>query len=99
MDSLIDDLYYLAGAPPYPKLMLPPMPSAVLIVNLGDPFRIGTADYGDGCVLTTPTHAVEFGLVRHTSGVMAAAMGRVTIGDLPTSSAHSPDSHPPGTSR
>ncbi|MET8862269.1 helix-turn-helix domain-containing protein [Nonomuraea sp. NPDC004580] len=161
LDGLIDDLYYLAGAPPYPRLILPPMPSAVLIINLGDPFRIGTADYGDGCVLTTPTHAVEFGyppgtrsvgvhfkpwgmapflpmpaselrdrpvtveqiwghratevlrdrlaaaagpyemlacleteltrrlrdaaglgLVRHTSGVIAAAMGRVTIGDL-----------------
>jgi hypothetical protein len=30
LDGLIDDLYYLEGAPPYPRLTLPPMPSAVL---------------------------------------------------------------------
>jgi hypothetical protein len=60
LDGLIDDLYYLEGAPPYPRLTLPPMAGAVLIVNLGAPFRIraGTdiaaADYADGVVLTTP---------------------------------------------
>src|SRR3954452_5973307 len=42
------------------------MPAALLIVNLGAPFRIraGTdiaaADYADGVVITTPTRAVEF---------------------------------------
>jgi hypothetical protein len=40
LDGLIDDLYYLEGAPPYAGLTLPPMPSALLIVNLGAPFRI-----------------------------------------------------------
>ena len=40
LDGLIDDLYYLEGAPPYPRLTLPPMPAALLIVNLGAPFRI-----------------------------------------------------------
>jgi AraC-like DNA-binding protein len=66
LDGLIDDLYYLEGAPPYPRLTLPPMPAAVLIVNLGAPFRIraGTdiaaADYADGVVITTPTRAMEF---------------------------------------
>ena len=50
-----------SGAPPYARLTLPPMPSAVLIVNLGAPFRIraGTdierAEYADGCVVTMPT--------------------------------------------
>jgi len=34
LDGLIDDLYYLAGAPPYARLTLPPAPSALLIVNL-----------------------------------------------------------------
>ena len=45
LDGLIDDLYYLEGAPPYARLTLPPMPAALLIVNLGAPFRIraGTA--------------------------------------------------------
>ena len=40
LDGLIDDLYYLEGALPYARLTLPPMPSALLIVNLGAPFRI-----------------------------------------------------------
>ena len=35
LDGLIDDLYYLEGAPPYARLTLPPMPGAFLIVNLG----------------------------------------------------------------
>src|SRR5262245_40422599 len=57
LDGLIDDLYYLEGAPPYPLLTLPPAPAALLIVNLGAPFRIRagtdieTAEYADGCVV------------------------------------------------
>ncbi len=73
LDGLIDDLYYLAGAPPYARLMLPPMPGALLIVNLGAPFRIragaGTAEYADGCVVTTPTRAFEFGYPPWTRSV------------------------------
>lgn len=67
LDGLIDDLYYLEGTPPYARLMLPPMPGALLVVNLGAPFRIRagadieTAAYADGCVVTTPTRALEFG--------------------------------------
>ena len=75
LDGLIDDLYYLEGAPPYPRLTLPPMPSAVLIVNLGAPFRIraGTdseaAEYADGFVATTLTRALEFGYPPGTRSV------------------------------
>ncbi|WP_239123318.1 helix-turn-helix domain-containing protein [Rhizocola hellebori] len=75
LDGLIDDLYYLAGAPPYPRLTLPPMPGALLIVNLGAPFRIRagadieTAEYADGCVVTTPTRAFEFGYPPRTRSV------------------------------
>ncbi|RBQ19630.1 AraC family transcriptional regulator [Spongiactinospora rosea] len=75
LDELIDDLYYLEGAPPYARLMLPPMPSALLIVNLGAPFRIRagtdiqTAEYADGCVVTTPTRAFEFGYPPRTRSV------------------------------
>ncbi|MFK4088421.1 helix-turn-helix domain-containing protein [Kribbella sp. NPDC020789] len=67
LDGLIDDLYYLDGTPPYARLMLPPMPAALLIVNLGAPFRIRggadgeTAEYADGCVVSMPTRALEFG--------------------------------------
>ncbi len=73
LDGLIDDLYYLAGAPPYARLTLPPTPSAVLILNLGAPFRIraGTdgGEYADGCVITTPTRAFEFGYPPQTRSV------------------------------
>ncbi|WP_244236876.1 helix-turn-helix domain-containing protein [Micromonospora violae] len=77
LDGLIDDLYYLEGSSPYARLTLPPMPSALLIVNLGAPFRIRagtdieTAGYADGCVLTTPTRAVEFGYPPQTRSVGA----------------------------
>ncbi|MGP4102524.1 helix-turn-helix domain-containing protein [Nonomuraea sp. KM90] len=75
LSELIDDLYYLEGTPPYARLMLPPMPSALLVLNLGPPFRIrpatgiGTAGYADGCVITTPTRAVEFGYPPGTRSV------------------------------
>ncbi|MFI7149018.1 hypothetical protein ACIBO2_29235 [Nonomuraea sp. NPDC050022] len=75
LDGLIDDLYYLEGAPPYARLTLPPMPSALLIVNLGAPFRIRagtdieTAEYADGCVVTMPTRAFEFGYPPGTRSV------------------------------
>jgi AraC-like DNA-binding protein len=75
LDGLIDDLYYLEGAPPYARLMLPPTPSALLIVNLGAPFRIRggsdleDAEYADGCVITMPTRAYEFGYPHPTRSV------------------------------
>jgi AraC-like DNA-binding protein len=75
LDGLIDDLYFLNGAPPYPRLTLPPMPAAVLIVNLGAPFRIraGTdldaGEYADGVMLTTLTRALEFGYPAATRSV------------------------------
>ena len=28
--SIVDDLYYLAGTPPYPRLTIPPMPTGYL---------------------------------------------------------------------
>ncbi|WP_430785309.1 helix-turn-helix domain-containing protein [Actinoplanes sp. G11-F43] len=67
LHELIADLYYLAGTPPYPRLLLPPAPSALLVVNLGAPFRIRAGadrkagEYADGCVITMPTRAYEFG--------------------------------------
>ncbi|SFK72056.1 hypothetical protein SAMN05216275_13329 [Streptosporangium canum] len=75
VDMLTDDLYYLEGAPPYARLTLPPGPSALLIVNLGASFRIRagtdieTAEYADGCVVTTPTRALEFGYPLRTRSV------------------------------
>jgi helix-turn-helix protein/uncharacterized protein DUF6597 len=75
LDGLIDDLYYLEGVPPYARLTLPPMPAALLIVNLGAQFRIRggtdieTAEYADGCVVTMPTRALEFGYPLRTRSV------------------------------
>ncbi|HEY1176024.1 MAG TPA: AraC family transcriptional regulator [Phytomonospora sp.] len=75
LDGLADDVYYLEGAAPYASLTLPPMPSALLIVNLGEPFRIragtdiATTEYADGCVVTMPTRALEFGYPPSTRSV------------------------------
>lgn len=75
LDGLIDDLYYLDGAPPYPRLILPPAPSALLIINLGDPFQVrgstdlASAEYADGCVVTMPTRAWVFGYPPRTRSV------------------------------
>ena len=75
LDGLIYDLYYLEGDPPYPWLTLPPAPAAVLIVNLGAPFRIRArsdlepAEYADGVVLSTLTRALEFGYPAGTRSV------------------------------
>ena len=75
LDGLIDDFYYLEGASPYARLTLPPAPSALLIVNLRAPFRIRagtdieTAEYADGCVVTMPTRAFEFGYPPDTRSV------------------------------
>lgn len=75
LDGLIDDLYYLEGAPPYSRLMLPAAPAPLLIVNLGGPFliRAGTdgeaVEYTDGCAVTTPTRAWEFGYPTPTRSV------------------------------
>jgi AraC-like DNA-binding protein len=77
LDGLIDDLYYLEGVPPYARLTLPPAPAALLIVNLGAPFRIrgGTdtesAGYTDGCVVTMSTRAWEFSYPLRTRSVGA----------------------------
>ncbi|MFJ7218868.1 helix-turn-helix domain-containing protein [Amycolatopsis sp. NPDC098790] len=75
LDGLVDDLYYLAGSPPYARLVLPPAPAALLIFNLGAPFRIRagadleTAEYVDGCVITMRTRALEFGYPLPTRSV------------------------------
>lgn len=75
LDGLIDDIYYLAGEPPYARLTLPPSPAAFLVVNLGTPFRIragpglATEAYADGCVVTASTRAVEFGYPPGTRSV------------------------------
>ncbi|WP_020388171.1 helix-turn-helix domain-containing protein [Kribbella catacumbae] len=71
--AIVDDLYYLAGTPPYPRFTLPPMPSALVIINLGDPFRVthpgGTEDFADGCVWATPTSWTTFEYPRYTRSV------------------------------
>jgi AraC-like DNA-binding protein len=75
LGGLIDDLYHLEGSPPYPRLTLPPMPSAVLIVNLGEPFRIRSGtdvearEYADGAVITTLNRTMEFGYPSATRSV------------------------------
>jgi hypothetical protein len=98
LDGLIDDLYYLEGAPPYARLTLPPMPSALLIVNLGAPFRIRagtdveTAEYADGCVVTVPTRALEFGYPLRTRPVEEAEqLGALGVGHVQDAPARMPE--------
>ncbi|SDT11670.1 AraC-type DNA-binding protein [Agromyces flavus] len=75
LDGLINDLYYLEGAPPYARFTLPAAPAPLLIVNLGAPFLIradtdGEAvDFADGCAVATPTRAWEFGYPTPTRSV------------------------------
>lgn len=75
LGGVVDDLYYLEGAAPYARLMLPPSPSALLIVNLGAPFRIRAGaevemgEYADGCVVSMPTGAFEFSYPAWTRSV------------------------------
>src|SRR5262245_46184175 len=47
LNAFIDDLYYLDGPAPYPRLTVLPMPSIHLMVNFGDPFQVYEADYAD----------------------------------------------------
>jgi len=55
LDGLIDDLYYLEGAPLHARLALPPMPSALLIVKLGaPPNRFGRAWRSQGPCQSPP---------------------------------------------
>jgi AraC-like DNA-binding protein len=64
LDAFIDDLYYLEGAAPYPRLKVPPMPSAHLMVNLGEPFRMH--DSGGSAPPTTCAESWCMGLwTRH----------------------------------
>src|SRR5699024_6936142 len=75
LDGLIDDVYYLAGTPPYGLLPLPPSPSALLIINLRPPFHIRggneseATEYVDGCIVTMPTRAWAFGYPFRTRSV------------------------------
>lgn len=75
LDGLIDDLYYLEGTPPYSRFLLPAAPAPLLIVNLGAPFRIragsdsDAVEYADGCAVTVPTRAWEFGYPTPTRSV------------------------------
>lgn len=74
LDQLVDDLYYLEGTPPYSRLKLPSMPSAVLILNLGDRFLMGgsggrAVEFADGCLLTTGARHLEFAYPAFTRSV------------------------------
>ncbi len=85
----MDDLYLLDGTPPYPRLTIPPMPSALLIVNLGDPFRVthehGSETFPDGCVWSTPRCRTTFEYPRDSRsvGVHLTPWGLVPLTGVP----------------
>jgi len=75
LDGVIDDLYHLQGAPPYPRLTLPPMPSAVLIPTSGRRSASAPAppsrrpSTSTAAWSPTPTRAFEFGYPPWTQSV------------------------------
>ncbi len=75
IDALADDVYHLAGEPPYARLTLPAAPAPLLIVNLGAPFHIRAGNdaeasaYADGCVVSAPTRAWDFSYPMPTRSV------------------------------
>ncbi|WP_308291370.1 helix-turn-helix domain-containing protein [Mumia sp. zg.B21] len=75
LDGLIEDLYYLEGAPPYARLTLPASPAALLVVNLGPPFHIRAStdvepsEHADGCIVTPSTRALGFSYPAWTRSV------------------------------
>ena len=44
LDRFIDDIYCLTGVPRHRRMNVPPMPSAHLFVNLGEPARLWDSD-------------------------------------------------------
>jgi len=44
LDRFIDDIYCLSGVPRHRRLNVPPMPSAHLMINLGEPIRLYDSD-------------------------------------------------------
>jgi AraC-like DNA-binding protein len=44
LDQLVDDVYCMTGVPRHRRLNVPPMPSAHLFINLGEPVRLYDAD-------------------------------------------------------
>ncbi|BCY13268.1 helix-turn-helix domain-containing protein [Actinoplanes sp. L3-i22] len=44
LDRFVDDIYYLTGVPRHRRMNVPPMPSAHLFINLGEPARMWDSD-------------------------------------------------------
>ena len=44
LDRFIDDIYCLTGVPRHRRINVPPMPSAHLFINLGEPGRLWDSD-------------------------------------------------------
>lgn len=44
LDRFIDDVYLLSGVPRHPRMWVPPMPSAHLFINLGEPALLWDSD-------------------------------------------------------
>ncbi|WP_019929721.1 helix-turn-helix domain-containing protein [Nocardia sp. BMG111209] len=44
LDRFIDDIYCLSGVPRYRRVLVPPMPSAHLFINLGAPVQLSVPD-------------------------------------------------------
>ena len=78
LDRYIDDIYLLAGEPRHGRTTVPPMPSAHLFINLGEPARLWDSDpsappavFADGWFMGVWTRrfVVEYGARVQLAGV------------------------------
>lgn len=92
LDGLIDDLYYLEGVSPYPKLLVPPMPSAFLFITLDGPFLLHNGDPStppaqpaEGCFVGMPTRhmLIEYPSFTRIVGVHFKPWGAFPFLQLP----------------
>ena len=92
LDRFIDDIYCLTGVPRHRRMNVPPMPSAHLFVNLGEPVRLWDSDpsappavFTDGWFMGvwTRRYIVEYPPRVHVVGVHFKPWGISPFIDMP----------------
>lgn len=94
LDRYIDDIYCLTGTPRHRRMNVPPMPSAHLFVNLGEPIRLQDSEpatppavFADGWFMGVWTRrfVVEYPSWVQVVGVYFKPWGLSPFVDLPAS--------------
>jgi AraC-like DNA-binding protein len=94
LDQFVDDVYSLSGAPRQPRVVVPPMPSAHLMINLGMPVRLRDSDpamppaaFADGWLMGVWSRRleIEYGSTVRVVGVHFKPWGVAPFIRLPLS--------------